>query len=202
MTDTFFAQILATSLAEWLAVVLAIAYVWLAARQNSWCWLCAFLSTAIYTYLFWQVTLPFQSLLNFFYMIMAVYGYLQWKKGGQEQAGVQSLPWYWHLAIVPTLLLAGWGLATIAAGQFNNEFLWLDACIQVLSVVTTFMVAHKVLQNWVYWFFINLASAYLYAQSGLILSACLFAGYVGFSVYGYWQWLGQWKLQHGTHVYN
>jgi len=202
MTDTFFAQILATSLAEWLAVILAVGYVWLAARQNSWCWLCAFLSTAIYTYLFWQVTLPFQSLLNFFYMIMAIYGYMQWKKGRLEQSGVQSLPWYWHLAIVPTLLLAGWGLATVAEGQFNNQFLWLDACIQVLSVVTTFMVAHKVLQNWVYWFFINLASAYLYAQSGLILSACLFAGYVGFSVYGYWQWLGQWKLQDGSHVYN
>ncbi len=202
MTDTFIQQIAATSLAEWLAVGLAIAYVWLAARQNSWCWLCAFLSTAIYTYLFWQVTLPFQSLLNFFYMIMAIYGYYQWKKGQQTSSGVQSWPWFWHMAIVPTLLLAGWGLASVASGQFNNEFLWLDACIQVLSVVTTFMVAHKVLQNWVYWFFINLASAYLYAQSGLILSACLFTGYVGFSVYGYWQWLGQWKMQHESHAYN
>ena len=67
----FLSQIAATSKLEWLAVVLAIAYVLLAAKQNSWCWLCAFASTAIYTWLFWQVTLPFQSMLNFFYMIMA-----------------------------------------------------------------------------------------------------------------------------------
>ena len=76
----FTSQIAATSLLEWVAVVLAIAYVLLAAKQNSWCWLCAFVSTAIYTWLFWQVTLPFQSALNFFYMIMAGYGYYQWSK--------------------------------------------------------------------------------------------------------------------------
>ncbi|HBI75965.1 MAG TPA: transporter, partial [Alteromonas macleodii] len=45
----FTSQIAATSLLEWVAVVLAIAYVLLAAKQNSWCWLCAFVSTAIYT---------------------------------------------------------------------------------------------------------------------------------------------------------
>ena len=37
----FTSQIAATSLLEWVAVVLAIAYVLLAAKQNSWCWLCA-----------------------------------------------------------------------------------------------------------------------------------------------------------------
>ena len=83
MTDFiphFFEQIAATSLAEWVAVVLALAYVWLAARQNRWCWLCAFISTAIYTWLFWQVTLPFQAILNLYYMMMAGYGYYQWNR--------------------------------------------------------------------------------------------------------------------------
>ena len=80
-------QILATTLAEWLAVVLAIAYVLLAARQSAWCWLAALTSTAIYTWLFWQVALPFQSALNLFYMVMAVYGYWQWHhKPGEDKS--------------------------------------------------------------------------------------------------------------------
>ncbi len=205
MIHTFFEQLAATSALEWAAVILALGYVWLAARQNNWCWLCAFVSTAIYTYLFWQVTLPFQSVLNFFYMLMAVYGYYQWQQGTEEGNQVRSWPWLWHALLVPVLLLVGWGLSLVAEGQFNNEFLWLDACIQVLSVVTTFMVAHKILQNWVYWFFINLASAYLYGQSGLVLSACLFAGYIGFSVYGYVQWHAQYRHQQQAqdmHVYS
>lgn len=195
MIDTFIQQLIDTSALEWAAVLFALGYVWLAALQSSWCWLCAFISTGIYTFLFWQVTLPFQSVLNFFYMLMAIYGYYQWQRGDEEKQTIYSLSWGWHLVMVPLLLIAGWGLATVAEGQFSNQFLWLDACIQVLSVVTTFMVAHKVLQNWVYWFFINLASAYLYGETGLVLTACLFTCYVGFSVYGYLQWRTEYREQ-------
>lgn len=50
------------------------------------------------------------------------------------------------------MLLMAWGLSLVAGSQFNSEYLLLDASINLLSVVTTFMVAHKILQNWVYWF--------------------------------------------------
>ena len=189
MTD-FVEQLAATSLLEWLAVLFAIGYVWLAARQNNWCWSCAFLSTSIYVYLFWQVTLPFQAVLNVFYMIMAVYGYWQWRRGEQSDTTtmIRSFHWTHHLLLVVALASLGWALSYFASSQFNSDYLLLDASLQVFSVVTTFMVAHKVLENWIYWFFINIASAYLYFQSGLVLSACLYIGYVGFSVYGYIKW--------------
>jgi len=192
--DNFYAQIVATSGLEWTAVIFALGYVYLAAKQSLWCWLCAFLSTAIYTWLFWQVTLPFQALLNFFYMVMAAYGYYQWTHGakGGETASVITLPKKVHALLVPSLLLCAFGLSKLAASQFNSDHLLLDACIQMLSITTTFMVAHKVMENWVYWFFINLASAYLYFQVGMALSSCLFLGYVGFSVYGFLQWRAQW----------
>ena len=191
-------QIVATSLAEWLAVVLAIAYVLLAARQSAWCWLAALTSTAIYTWLFWQVALPFQSALNLFYMVMAVYGYWQWHHKPGEDKSVQSWPFSWHVLAVFGLTAVAVGLGKLAATQFNSEYLWLDAAINVFSVATTFMVAHKILQNWIYWFVINTAAVFLYWQSGLILSACLFIGYVGFSVYGYNQWKQEWSERYLT----
>ncbi|MCB4436921.1 nicotinamide riboside transporter PnuC [Alteromonas sp. McT4-15] len=195
----FVEQITTTSPLEWCAVVLAMAYVFFAAKQSSWCWLCAFISTAIYTWLFWQVTLPFQAALNFFYMVMAGYGYYQWSKGGQngEAKPIRFWPWWVHAIIVPTMLCAAWIMSEVATSQFNSEHLLLDASINLLSVITTFMVAHKILQNWVYWFFINIASAYLYLQVGYALSACLFLGYVGFSVFGYVQWRVEYKEQRG-----
>ncbi len=202
VVNTFILQIAATSFPEWLAVILAIGYVWLAAKESPWCWACALLSTAIYTWLFWQVSLPFQSALNVFYMVMAVYGYYQWHGGHREEPkAIQSLHWWHHLMLVPAVLLCAWALATLASTQFTSSYLHLDASIHLLSIVTTFMVAHKFLQNWVYWFFINGASAYLYWQTGLILSACLFVGYVGFSVYGYLRWRRQWKQGDGSTHY-
>lgn len=200
----FTSQIAATSSLEWGAVVLAMAYVLLAAKQNSWCWLCAFLSTAIYTWLFWQVTLPFQSALNVFYMVMAGYGYYQWSKGDEEGKGkvIRYWPWWFHAIIVPVVLVIAWVLSQVARSQFDSDHLLLDASINLLSVVATFMVAHKILQNWVYWFVINIASAYLYVQVGYALSACLFLGYVGFSVFGYYQWRIAYREQGGDFDYS
>lgn len=43
--ENFLAQLAATSFLEGVAVALAVAYVWLAARQNIWCWPCALVST-------------------------------------------------------------------------------------------------------------------------------------------------------------
>lgn len=194
----FAQQVAATTPAEWLAVVLAIAYVLLAARQSAWCWLAALSSTAIYTWLFWQVALPFQSVLNFFYMVMAVYGYWQWHHKAGDEKPVQSWPLGWHVAAVAVLTVAAVALGKLASTQFNGDYLWLDAAINVFSVATTFMVAHKILQNWIYWFVINTAAVFLYWQSGLILSACLFLGYVGFSVYGYSQWKQEWSEHYLT----
>ncbi|MDX2416063.1 MAG: nicotinamide mononucleotide transporter, partial [Xanthomonadales bacterium] len=60
------------SLMEVTAVVFAMAYLLLAVRENVLCWLFAFLSTAIYTVLFWDVSLLMESALNVYYMAMAV----------------------------------------------------------------------------------------------------------------------------------
>lgn len=184
----FLEQVANTSLIEWLAVILAIAYVLLAARQNVWCWPAAFISTALYTWLFWQVALPFQSALNVFYMAMAVYGYRQWHHDTGEEKPIVSWPLSRHMLIVVGLAIVTLGAERLVFGQISGEYVWLDAAINVFSVATTFMVAHKILQNWLYWFVINSAAVFLYWQSGLVLSACLFAGYVLFSVYGYQQW--------------
>ena len=189
LLGNFTAQLLATSTLEWLAVALAVAYIVLAGRQHMACWPSAFISTAIYTYLFWQVTLPFQAGLNVFYMLMAIYGWWQWGKVANTPHRVNRLPWSRHVLLIPGLFAIAWLLATLVAPQFNSDMLLLDATINVFSIATTFMVAHRYIENWLYWIVINSASLYLYYQSGLALTAVLFGLYVVFAVYGYWQWL-------------
>ena len=77
----------AMSAAESLAVVLALAYLLLAAREHIACWACAFVSTAIYTVVFWDASLLMEAALNVYYMAMAVYGWQQWRYGGAAHEG-------------------------------------------------------------------------------------------------------------------
>ncbi|MFT5144470.1 MAG: nicotinamide mononucleotide transporter [Thalassolituus oleivorans] len=179
------------SLLTWenLAVVLAVAYLVLAMRENVWCWLAAFASTVIYTVVFWNVSLVMESALNVFYMAMAVYGWWEWTRGGSGDTGVDIHRWQGmtHLKAVASIMLltaiVGWLLTgTQAARPFVDSF------TTVASVITTFMVARKVLENWLYWIVIDAVSIWLYLDRGLKSTAVLFVLYVVLAVVGYFGW--------------
>ena len=173
---------------EVVAVVLALAYVWLAARQHIMCWPCALVGTGIYTYIFWEVSLPFHTLLNAYYIVMAVYGWWQWNKPETQQIKVTTWPYKRHLISIIALTISSIVLAFLAQSILDAEHLYLDAFITVFSVFTTVLVAHKVRENWWYWMVINSAGVYLFLSKELYLTAALSVLYLGFSVYGYINW--------------
>ena len=82
LVDAFYEGIVAAAQAmsiwEVAAVILGIAYLVLAMRQSILCWYAAFGSTAIFSWLFWDVSLVMESGLNAYYLIMAIIG-LIWK---------------------------------------------------------------------------------------------------------------------------
>ncbi|MCL1090527.1 nicotinamide riboside transporter PnuC [Shewanella profunda] len=175
---------------EALAVLLAMAYLLLAMKASVWCWAAAFASTAIYTVLFWKVSLLMESVLNVYYMAMALYGYWLWTQGGDKQQGVKVTTWPLkkHLTLIVTTgiisLLVGHGMATYTQAAFP----YLDAATTCFAVMTTYLVAKKVLENWLYWVVIDLVSIYLYLSKGLMLTSLLFVLYVGLAVVGYFLW--------------
>ena len=57
MLDTIWDQLRQTSIPELIAVVLAVAYLLLAVKEHIACWYAAFVSTAIFLVLFFEVSL-------------------------------------------------------------------------------------------------------------------------------------------------
>ncbi len=189
-------QLLATSVWELLAVLLAIAYLLLALRENSLCWYCALASTAIYTALFWDVSLLMESALNVYYMAMAIYGWWQWRDKGidsnlnAKKSTIEISRWP-----LQNHLLA-WGLIavlTVVSGSLltNNTTAalpYLDSFTTWASVLTTWMVTRKILENWLYWILIDSVSIVLYIDRGLYLTSLLFVAYVIIVIFGYFTW--------------
>jgi nicotinamide mononucleotide transporter len=186
--ESLLIQLAATSFLEGIAVVLAVAYVWLAARQNIWCWPCALVSTGIYTWLFWNVSLPFHTGLNFYYLIMAVYGLMKWRESHADMLLVKSWPLSRHMICIIALTIGSITLSVFASSVLDANYIYLDAFITVFSVYTTILVAHKVRENWLYWIVINIFASYLYFAKDLTLTGILFLCYTGFAVYGFTQW--------------
>ena len=189
------------SLLEGAAVAFAVAYLVLVIRQNILCWAAALISVLLSLILFYEVALYMESVLQVFYAGMAVYGWQQWQSGGADKQGVRISTWPLRVhAIVLGLVVAlsaafGWFLSGTDAA-----FPYLDSFTTVAAVITTWMVAKKVLENWVYWFVIDSVSVYLYAARELPLYAALFVFYLVLIVIGFRQWLADWRKEQADPV--
>lgn len=179
---------------EYIAVALGVAYIFLAMKQSLWCWPAAFISTSIYTVLFWQGFLYMESFLNFYYLVMAVYGWWQWRGSlGQsakalEQKKVQRWGTKLHVISIVACSAITLTLAYVLDNYTQARMPYLDSFTTVFAVFTTYLVTQKVLENWLYWIVINLASIYLYFQNGYLPTAALFVLYVGLAIQGYRAW--------------
>lgn len=183
-------DLLALSPWEGAAVVLAIAYLVLAIRQNPWCWAAALVSAMIFGALMVEAGLLMQGLLQVFYMGMAIYGWRRWTRG--DDTGRPLAVTSWTLRQQAPLLLGvlivgganGWLLQAFTDAAWP----WLDALTAWAAIVATWLVAQKVLQNWHWWFVIDGVSAFLYGAQGLALTALLFMAYLVLIVIGYRSW--------------
>jgi nicotinamide mononucleotide transporter len=173
-------------------------------RENSLCWYAAFGSTAIFSWLFFDVSLLMESALNVYYLVMAIYGWYVWNKKPQNSAMQNEL--------TPKLPVTTWSskqhalaIGSVLSMSFISGFLlsenttavmpYLDSFTTWGAVLTTYMVAKKVLENWIYWFVIDALAIYLYIDRELYLTSLLMAIYVVMVVFGYAAWLKIYKKQ-------
>jgi nicotinamide mononucleotide transporter len=176
------------------AVVLLIAYLVLAIRQNILCWPAAIIGSSIYVVLMYQAGLYMESALQFFYIGMAIYGWFCWQRGeGQgkgkgHQLPVSSWPLAFHILPLAAIAALTMGSGYLLTGYTDAALPYLDSFTTWGAIITTWMVARKVLQNWHYWFVIDSVSVYLYASRGLLLTALLFCVYLLLIILGYRAW--------------
>ncbi|MDA8542085.1 nicotinamide riboside transporter PnuC, partial [Gammaproteobacteria bacterium] len=173
-------NIIGSSWIEPTAVILAIAYLLLAIKQNISCWFAAFFSSLLYFFVMYSAGLYMEAGLQIFYCIMAVYGWTQWRitLPGNSKFLVKTWNRDQHIkAILLIILLAivsGWALE-----KFTNAALpFLDSLTTWGAIVTTYMVAKRLLENWIYWFVIDTISVFLFYSRGLILTSILFLVYL------------------------
>lgn len=190
---------------EILAVVLGLAYLVLAIKQNIWCWPCAFVSTVIYTQLFWHVSLLMDAMLNVYYILMAVYGFWVWRSrssacqiDGKIKSNDMIKPIIRWSKKTHVLVIGGVVILSVASGLLLDRFTqaawpFLDSFTTWGSVVTTYMVAKKVLENWIYWLVIDAIAMMLYIDRGLYFTALLFAVYLVMVIIGFNQWLKEYR---------
>ena len=178
------------------AVGLALLYVLLAIQQRRLCWLAAIASATLYIVIFWRVQLYLEAALQIFYIAMAIYGWVAWRSDEQRSiATIRTWRFAHHGAACCTIMLVSLALGGAMDDLTDAASPYVDAATTISALLATWMVAQRLLENWLYWIVIDLASVGLYLSRDLALTATLFAGYVVLAGLGYRTWRRKWRQQ-------
>jgi len=184
-----FSETLVFSL-QLVSVAFALAYLMLAIPQSLWCWPAALVSTALWMVVAFEARLYMDSGLQVFYFAMGIYGWVQWRGGGERHAGVRVHWWKpgTHRLVISLILLVSAGCGWVLS-RSDAAFPYLDSFTTVAAIVATFMVTRKVIENWFYWFVIDSVYICLYVERGLFAYAALYGLYLIMIVFGFLAWL-------------
>jgi nicotinamide mononucleotide transporter len=179
------------------ATVSGLASVVLTVRQSVWCWPAGLVMVALYAWVFFHAKLYADMGLQILYVFLQIYGWRTWTRGRAE------LP----VRRVRPREAAGWGVASLAAWA---GLVWLlvthtdarsahvDAAQTVLSLVATWLMAKKALENWLLWIVVDVLSIGMYLSRDLSLTAGLYAVFLALATLGWFSWrrsLSEWKRE-------
>jgi len=175
---------------ELIAVALGLAYIVLAIRQHRACWIAGGASTAIYIFVFLEAGLLLQSALQVAYVALSVYGWMTWRAGSDLPARPQAWPLSKHLLAVLAVLLATAASTPILAHYTDSPAPFADSLGTWASVAATWLLARRILANWLWWMVIDSGLAILFASQNLAFTAALYLAYAVLAIAGWRAWRG------------
>ena len=186
---SFFSELMVFNL-ESIAVLFSIIYVILVAKESIWCWAAAIISVSLYIFICYEAKLYAETALQFFYLIMAVAGYFFWKESpDKKQLDIKELSIGNHALILFAGIIFTLILGYVLTIYTQAKLPLLDSFTTIFSIIATFMVIKKILENWLYFIAIDLVSIYLYNSRDLQQTAILFALYAIIACVGYYNWV-------------
>jgi nicotinamide mononucleotide transporter len=202
---------LSENIIEIFGAVTGIAYVFLEIRRNILLWPLGILTSAVYIYVFGSSGFYSNMGLQVYYLVISIYGWILWHRAqgtghraqGTEQGGhkqdeedhtelmVSDVKRIDRKTLLICLVIAAglWGFLWFALDRWTDSPVpqW-DALITSLSVVATWMLTRKYLEQWYMWILADSVAVIIYAATGLYATAVLFVVYTMMAVIGVRAW--------------
>ena len=209
---------IAENIVEIFGAVTGIAYVILEIRRNIWLWPLGIVTSAVYIYVFGREGFYANMGLQWYYLVISIYGWYQWseaitskKEEARRASGIvdpgdspSSLPLDKIEGALRSdvrridMFTAGWcmfaaislwaGLWFILDRATDSPVPLWDGLIASLSVVATWMLTRKYIEQWYVWIIANAIAIAVYLASGLYPTAILFFVYFVMAIIGVIKW--------------
>ncbi len=176
---------------ENVSLITGLLYLTFLIKQKRIAWIFGFISSIIFTYLYFLEEIYMQTILNFYYAAMAIYGFIQWSKKDDRNKRLLKISEYsvkTHLILIFVTILLSGTVATFLTAVLHSAYSTLDSIIFAFSILATYLQTHKIVSNWIYWCFINSLSIILLLYLSLYSLTLLSIIYTIIAIWGYKKW--------------
>jgi len=180
-----------TNWIEIVGAILSLIYLYLSIKQKLSLWFFGIISSLFYIVIFFQTKFYADMSLQFYYVVISIYGWINWKHG-DDLAGKEMPAAQLTKRLLVNLCIAT-GLIYIIyyfiLSRFTDSTIpKADSVVGALSIVGTWMLARKLIENWIVWIVADGLCVGLYFYKGLYPTAILFIIYTFMAAVGYWEW--------------
>ena len=195
------------SLTEWLlgnktellGAILGILYIRFSIRQNILTWPTGILTSLLYVIVFFKSGLYAAMGLQFYYVVISIYGWYYWLKGKTDVdktvLPVQAVNKKLWVKIGFTSIIIYAAILFVLIRFSDSEVPLLDSLTTSFSIVATWMLAKKYIENWIIWIFVDFVTIGLYIYKSLWPTVILFLVYTVMAFFGYIEWKKDLKRQ-------
>ena len=175
---------------EIIAIIISIIGVTLTIKRQMWCWFFNFIAFVLYAYIFYEYKLYGETILQFIFIVLNLYGFYHWRKGKVEEHTIRI-----EKSNAPTLVMQ-MVLASIAGLLFGLGLHYftdaslpiLDAQLAAFSLLATYWTTQKYIATWVLWVIVDIVYVGMFLYKSLYLTAGLYAVFIGLAILGWKQW--------------
>lgn len=192
---------------EVIAAIFGLLSVYFSVRKNIWVYPTGIVSTALYVYILFIFGLLGDCMINVYYTIMSIYGWILWAKNAEDHVHVEvsfttKKEWMFS-AILFVLSLA---LVTIIYyykpfidNQFSMEGVnfglyhldwanWMDIFTTSVFLVGMWLMAKRRIENWIFWIIGDLICVPMMLYKGLGITSVQYLVFTILAIQGYIHW--------------
>ncbi|MCW7458109.1 nicotinamide riboside transporter PnuC [Leptospira bandrabouensis] len=193
------------SLIELLGTSTGLLCVYLASRNHILTWPFGILTSICFFFLFFQIQLYSDMLLQIYFFGSSVYGWIVWRKKTGVYVKIQSLSKTNQLIVLLVIFFGTYILGAITSrlpiwlpNIFTKppEFLYWDAFTTVGSIVANFLLAQRKLESWFIWVFVDVVCITIYSLKEIPFVTLEYIVFLLIAFYGCHHWYQEYKLNH------
>ena len=189
------------------ATIFGILSVYFSIKKNIWVYPTGIISTALYVYILFNFGLLGDMMINFYYTVMSIYGWILWAKSSEDHVHVEvswakKKEWiYGGILFFLSLLLVtivyyykplidnNFSMQNVTLGLDHLDWAnWLDVVTTAIFLVGMWFMAKRRIENWIFWIIGDIICIPMMIYKGLGITSIQYLVFTVMAIIGLFEW--------------